>query len=479
MRATRRVLHVVSWIGTVAVGRSPWRSSCRRRRGSATGCGVTLSANPNSTLNGQLTIGGFGGNLLFGADLSDVTVDLSGARVLSVKSLALDYSVFEIVRNGLVLSRIRIDQPYVLVERGRGGLEPGQPRQAAADIPGPGRPALRSRCPPSRSPDGQVVFAGDVGGEALNLPGDIRDLDVKASVDYAPTHYTVKLDHLSFSGTSPDLVLKELSGTLAMHDGNLYLQQVALDTAETSVKADGVIENYLRSPVVKLTTTGHVSLPEIGRVVPAASGYPIHPTFEVTASGPASALALDLNVRSEAGNAQRATHDRCAVAGSRRSRRGQSPAPQSRADSQGPGTGERHHGARDARRHDGFPSGQRAGHRSAGRDLRLRGPAGRRVRLRGPQREGFGLARWISGQSRRPCGSLRRHRDRPGVHRAVRAGAAAGVRFARPGRRCRSAPAAGSHGRTADGDEPVGRRLPRRGARNFDLRYGCPESFDG
>jgi autotransporter translocation and assembly factor TamB len=53
--------------------------------------------------------------------------------------------------------------------------------------------------------------------------------------------------------------------------------------------------------VVKVATTGAVSLPEIGRVVPAAAAYALHPKFSVTASGPAENLALDLDIASEAG----------------------------------------------------------------------------------------------------------------------------------------------------------------------------------
>ena len=54
--------------------------------------------------------------------------------------------------------------------------------------------------------------------------------------------------------------------------------------------------------MLKVTTTGNVSLPEIGRVVPAAAGYDLHPTFDVKADGPTERLALDCDVKSEAGN---------------------------------------------------------------------------------------------------------------------------------------------------------------------------------
>jgi translocation and assembly module TamB len=51
-----------------------------------------------------------------------------------------------------------------------------------------------------------------------------------------------------------------------------------------------------------MTSTADVSLPEIARIVPAASGYALHPRIDVKANGPADALALDLQVQSDAGN---------------------------------------------------------------------------------------------------------------------------------------------------------------------------------
>ena len=63
-----------------------------------------------------------------------------------------------------------------------------------------------------------------------------------------------------------------------------------------------MIEQYLRARVIKVTTTGKLSLPEIGRVLPALASYQLHPELDVKANGPIDRMALDLNVRSEAGS---------------------------------------------------------------------------------------------------------------------------------------------------------------------------------
>ena len=46
-----------------------------------------------------------------------------------------------------------------------------------------------------------------------------------------------------------------------------------------------MIESYLRTPVIKLVLDGNLSLPEIGRIVPALSGYQLHPALVVKANG--------------------------------------------------------------------------------------------------------------------------------------------------------------------------------------------------
>jgi autotransporter translocation and assembly factor TamB len=53
-----------------------------------------------------------------------------------------------------------------------------------------------------------------------------------------------------------------------------------------------------------VTTTGKLSLPEIGRVIPALAGYELHPELSVKADGPLDRMLLDVDVRSEAGEVQ-------------------------------------------------------------------------------------------------------------------------------------------------------------------------------
>ncbi len=304
MRAIRRLFQVAAVIGTLMVGgmslalivsQTPWFRDWLRRY---------IVRESKQYLNGELTIGSLGGNLLYGVSLANVTVDVSGERVVAVKSVAVDYSVFQLISSGIVVDGIAIDQPALHLVRDANGWNLARlvKRQAQeADRHGPRRPVSLPRIAISDA----TVSIDDRGGPAgVTLPRRIEDLDVRAAFEYAPVHYTVTLDHISFRGTSPDVSVQQLAGRIALRGDNLYLDRIALATAETSVTVDGAVEQYLTNPVLNLTTTGIVSLPEAARMVPAVAGYALHPRVRLKMNGPVDRLAVEMDVRSEAGAAR-------------------------------------------------------------------------------------------------------------------------------------------------------------------------------
>ena len=304
MRAIRRTLQVVALVGTILIGvlavslivsQTPWFRDWLRRY---------IVRESKQYLNGQLTIGGLGGNLLFGVNLSDVSVDVSGERVVAVKALELNYSIFVLISKGIVLDKITLDQPVLRIQHDSTGWNLAnliKKERQEADRRGPMRPIS---LPAIDVSDASLSIEDHLAGDGYALPARIDDLDLQAGFEYAPVHYSLDLDHVSFRGSSPGVALRELTGKVAVRDDNLYLDQIVLKTAETSVTIDGVVQRYLRTPVLNLTATGNVSLPEIGRLVPSMAGYGLHPAIDLKASGPAENLTLDVNVRSEAGNAR-------------------------------------------------------------------------------------------------------------------------------------------------------------------------------
>src|SRR5918992_1424055 len=143
MRWLRRSLQVVALVGTLIVGvlavalivsQTPWFRDWLRRY---------IVRESEQYLNGQLSIGGLGGNLFFGVQLTDVALDVSGERIVAVKDLELDYSVFRLISSGMVLDDIKLNQPSIVLERGANGWNLARvvkEQRQEADREGPGTP---------------------------------------------------------------------------------------------------------------------------------------------------------------------------------------------------------------------------------------------------------------------------------------------------------------------------------------------------
>ena len=121
MRALRRLLQVVALVGTLLVGvvalalivsQTPWFRDWLRRY---------IVRESKQYLNGELSIGSIGGNLLFGVQVSDIAVDLSGERVVAAKGLEVGYDVFQMISTGVILSEIKLIEPKITLERDRSG----------------------------------------------------------------------------------------------------------------------------------------------------------------------------------------------------------------------------------------------------------------------------------------------------------------------------------------------------------------------
>ena len=67
--------------------------------------------------------------------------------------------------------------------------------------------------------------------------------------------------------------LNALSGGVSVRDDTVYVEQLALRTAETSLSVDGAVQQYLTTPIVNMQiSSDKVSLPEMARLVPALAG---------------------------------------------------------------------------------------------------------------------------------------------------------------------------------------------------------------
>jgi autotransporter translocation and assembly factor TamB len=302
-RHLRRTLQIVAFVCTLLIGivalaliatQTPWFKDWLRR---------FAIRESKQYVNGNLSIGSLGGNLFYGVELGDVALDVNGKHVVTLKRLQIKYDFAELVSSGMTVRQILLDQPFILLQHDASGWNVAnlvKRQEQEADRQGPGKPLSM---PDIEILDGRVVIDDKAPSDAYRLPSRVDGLNVKAGFEYAPVHYSLTLNRFQFAGKAPDLTVAELTGRVGTRDDNLNIEKLSLRTSQTSVTIDGVVENYLQNPSLRLTVSApKVSLPEFAGVLPSVRGYNLHPAFEVRAAGPQDNLKLTLDARSEAGS---------------------------------------------------------------------------------------------------------------------------------------------------------------------------------
>ena len=271
-------LQVVALVGTLLVGivalalivsQTPWFRDWLRRY---------IVRESKQYLNGELSIGEHRRQPVVRRAASATSRSTSRASGSSPsRGSRSTTDVFQLISKGVVLDEIKLIEPEIRLERDGNGWNLNRlvkKQEKEADREGPRRPLVLQSI---EIADGRDHHRRPRRRRRLRAAQAIEDLDLKAAYEYAPVHYSVVIDHASFRGLVPQLTLDQLTGKLAVRDDNLYLESMSISTTESALKVDGVIERLPATPVLKLTTTGKVSLPEIGRVIPAAGGYALHP----------------------------------------------------------------------------------------------------------------------------------------------------------------------------------------------------------
>jgi hypothetical protein len=253
-------------------------------------------------LNGQLTIERLGGNLFYGLELENIGLTVDGRQVVSVKDLGLDYSVFDFISKGVAIDDIRLNRPVLSLRRDADGWSIARlikRERAEADREGPGSTIAVGDIGIS---DGSIVIDDVQGTTGVKLPERVDRLDAKLSFSYEPVHYSIDISHVAFRGADPSIGLNGLSGTLSVRDDTLYLDRIAVRTEESSVSVQGAVQHYLSTPVLNIeASSDKLALPEIARIFPVFAGIPLQPAFEFKVDGPLDRLAIEIDVRSSAG----------------------------------------------------------------------------------------------------------------------------------------------------------------------------------
>lgn len=302
MRVLRRVVHVLAIVLTLLVGAAAAAIIVSQTAWFKNWLRGYIVREANTYLNGTLSIQRLGGNLFFGVEMENIAVSMDGSQVVAVKDLGLDYNVFELITRGLSVDNIRIDKPvlYLRREGDTWSISRLVKKQASeAERSGPMKPVAIDDIGIS---DGSVVIDGPVGTSGVDVPRRVDHLDAKLNFKYEPVRYSIEITHVSFRGSDPEIALNALSGGISVKNDTVFVDKLALRTAESSVSIDGAVQQYESKPTFRLQiSSDKLSLPEIGRLVPSLAHVRVQPAFLLKVDGPLDRLTVDMHLRSSAG----------------------------------------------------------------------------------------------------------------------------------------------------------------------------------
>jgi autotransporter translocation and assembly factor TamB len=302
MRIVKRLTHVLVLVLTLVIGAAAAAAIVSQTAWFKNWLRGYIVSQANLYLNGTLSIERLGGNLFFGIEMENIGVSMDGSQVVAVKDLGLDYSVFQLLSKGLSVDSIRLDRPVIYLRREGDTWSLSRlvkKQETEADRRGPAYPIAVDAIGIA---NGSVVVDSPVATSGVQVPKRFDHLDAKLSFKYEPVRYSIEISHVSFRGSEPALAVNAVSGGLAVKEDTVFVEKLALRTAESSVSVDGAVQQYLSTPILNLEiSSDKLSLPEIARLLPALSGVKLQPSFNVKADGPLDSLKVEMNVQSSAG----------------------------------------------------------------------------------------------------------------------------------------------------------------------------------
>ena len=302
MHLARRLAHALILVLTLVVGATAAAIIVSQTAWFKNWIRVYIAREASLYLNGTVSIERLDGNLLFGLEMENIDVSMDGRPVVAVTDMGLDYNLWEFVSSGLSVDNIRLNKPVIYLRKDGDTWTLSRlikKEAGEADRRGPARPVSIGDIGIS---DGTFVIEDAVGTSGVDVPSRIDHVDAKLAFKYEPVHYSIDITHVSFRGTEPAIALNALSGAVAVRDDTVYLENLAIRTAESSLSVDGAVQDYLTGPVFNLqVSSDKLSVPEIARLLPALAGVKLQPQFDVRIAGPADRLGVEMNVVSSAG----------------------------------------------------------------------------------------------------------------------------------------------------------------------------------
>ena len=196
----------------------------------------------NQYLTANLEIGRLQGSLFRGLTLGDVTLSRDGRPIIEIEEVSLSYSARELYQNGTIIRRVVITRPRVVAAKlpdGRwdlGALVKRDARQQ--NRTGPNR-AIEIQA--IELVDATITLRDPYQFGAAHVPTEFTSLNASLSFAYAPVHWTLVFDSMSWIGKAPDLTVTSFSGKLGRSTEGWFFDGLSVQTPRSAFTFSGQV----------------------------------------------------------------------------------------------------------------------------------------------------------------------------------------------------------------------------------------------
>jgi TamB, inner membrane protein subunit of TAM complex len=248
-------------------------------------------------LNGTLTIDRLTGSVLTGIELHEVALVHEGRRAVAMKKMTVQYDPITMIRQGLVLMSLTLDDPTVVFERDASGWNFNR--------------FVKTRKSSSRGSPPLTIEALHVNNGHLIVRDQGRLIEDVTSLNttlrFAYHKPGVEFDVAELSGRATDVNVRRLAGTLQLEGGGVQVGNLAIETDRshfvTTVNWAGGSEPFAERDLALTLHADRLSLAELGRFYKPVAGIDIEPAIDLRAQGTLTALRMTVHVVSAQGDA--------------------------------------------------------------------------------------------------------------------------------------------------------------------------------
>jgi autotransporter translocation and assembly factor TamB len=257
----------------------------------------------NEYLTATLSIGRLEGSLLRGLQLGDVSLGRDGHTLIRIDEIAVNYSIRELVQQGVVIRSVRLTRPYVAGAKmadGRwdlGALVKRDSREQ--NRTGPNRPIQIQSI---EVIDGRVSLQDPLDFGPAHVPTDFQQLNAAFSFAYFPVRWRLNFSRVSWIGHAPDLSVNPLSGVFGRGPNGWFFERFSVQTARSAYTLDGTINTEVKPTMLNLEVRApRFAFQEWGGVIRGLTNIAVESSFETSLTGPVNQLRTDLRLGGSGG----------------------------------------------------------------------------------------------------------------------------------------------------------------------------------